>query len=64
LACQTQEQIAEAVGLSQPAVVNAIEELSVLESFPKLIKLQARYEEADWTPPVGVVSLMAGSISP
>src|SRR5579883_3472423 len=51
LACHTQEEIARAVGLSQPQVVEEIKVLSDLEKFPNPIKLAALYQDADWSPP-------------
>lgn len=51
LACHTQEEIAEQVGIDQSTVARATEELCKLESFPKRIVF-ATYAEPDWTPPL------------
>jgi predicted XRE-type DNA-binding protein len=51
LQCWTQEQIARAVGLEQPRVVEIVQEISDLEALPNPIKLAAMYQDADWQPP-------------
>ena len=50
LACHTQEDIAEAVGVDRVTITEQLEELSDLEKFPKATKLSASYDDADWTP--------------
>lgn len=52
LACYTQEEIAEAVGLSQPQIKEILEELSDMEKFPKSIKLLALFEDAEFETPI------------
>ena len=52
LQCWTQEQIARAVGLEQPRVVEIVQEISDLEALPNPIKLAAMYQDADWQPPL------------
>lgn len=52
LACHTQEEIAEAVGLSQKAIDLETKELVVLETFPKLLITLAQHADADFTPPL------------
>ena len=49
LACYTQEDIAEAVGQSQPQIVAELALLSDLAALPKPIQLSATYSEPDWT---------------
>jgi predicted transcriptional regulator len=52
LACYTQEEIAEAIGLDQSFVSKQTKELCQTENFPKSIKLSAEYGESDWMPPL------------
>lgn len=52
LSCHTQEEIAEAVKLSQVQIVEIIKELSVLETLPKAIKLQFSFQDAEFNPPL------------
>ncbi len=40
------------VDLTQKAVGNALEELVVLENFPKLLQVAARFDEPEWSPPL------------
>jgi len=52
MACHTQEQIAEEVGMKQGGDFAAIiGELENLEALPKSLKLAALHEDADWQPP-------------
>lgn len=50
LACYTQEEIADAVRVSRAEIENEVAKLTDLESFPKVSKLAASYDDADWTP--------------
>ena len=52
LACLTQEEIAEVMGLSPDAVSLETKEYRNLETLPKLVKLSALYQEADFNPPL------------
>ena len=52
MSCATQEEIGEAVGLSQPQVKALVEELSEMATLPNPIKVTATFAEADWTPPL------------
>ena len=49
LACYTQEQIAEAVGLTHRGVGQVLEEMADL---PKVPRLLADFAEPDWKPPI------------
>ncbi len=50
LACYTQEEIVERVGLTQGAVGKAMELSELLQALPKVLKLSAAYGEPGWTP--------------
>lgn len=52
LRCETQEAIAEAVGLDQATVARRLESLCKLEALPKSIELSSTYQDAEWTPPL------------
>ncbi len=52
LACATQEEIAEAVGIPQQTVADAVRELPDLATLPNPVKVPATYSEIDWTPPI------------
>ena len=52
LACCTQGEIAEAVGMDRVSVTEVLKELSDLDTCPNPTKLAARYQEADWSPPL------------
>ncbi len=45
LSCYTQEEIAEAVGVSQAEIAAETKELSEIEMLPKVIKLAALYQD-------------------
>ena len=47
LACHTQQEIADAVGVTDQTIANEVETLN-LEALPKLEKLAALHEDADW----------------
>ena len=51
LACYTQQEIADEVGVSQTEVDRETKELPNLANLPKRVKLHALYQEADWEPP-------------
>ena len=51
LACYTQEEIGEAVGLFQQDVAKAVE-AQKMDSCPKSVKLLATYTDAEWKPPL------------
>jgi hypothetical protein len=48
LACHTQQEIADAVGVTDQTIANEVETLN-LEALPKLEKLAALHEDADWS---------------
>lgn len=48
LACATNAEIAEAVGLTEMQVTRIVS--NILEALPKCYKLDSRYEEPDWIP--------------
>ncbi len=52
LACYTQEEIAEAVGVDQDTVSAETGLLRNPASLPKSVQLLATYADADWTPPL------------
>lgn len=52
LACYTQQEIADDVGVSQSEVDRETKDLPKLENFPKRVKLHAEYGEPDWEPPL------------
>ena len=52
LACHTQDEIAEAVGVDQKTVTNMAKEIGNLEALPNFLKLTATYSDADWQPPI------------
>ena len=54
IACYTQEEIGEAVGLPQSTIADDVPVLSETDSCPKPIKLLATYTDAEWKPPVFV----------
>lgn len=51
LACHTQQEIADEVGVSQPEIAEEVKESSELDKCPKLIKLSALHDD-DFTPPL------------
>ncbi len=51
LACYTQEEVGEAVGLFQQDVAKAVE-AQKMEDLPKSVKLLATYTDAEWKPPL------------
>jgi ParB-like chromosome segregation protein Spo0J len=52
LACQTQEEIADAVGLAQQTVADQLQELPDLDKWQKAVVLAAQFNEQDWSPPL------------
>ena len=44
LSCHTQDEIAEAVNMTQQAIDKRLKELQLLENFPKVVKLSALYD--------------------
>lgn len=52
LACHTQQDIADAVGVTKETISQEVEESQILEALPKSDKLAALHEDADWTPPL------------
>lgn len=52
LACYTQDEIAQAVGVSQDAVALETADLREMEKFPKVVKLASSHGDADFTPPI------------
>lgn len=52
LQCYTQEEIAEAVGLSIGTVNEEVAVCSDLEALPKVNKLAALHQDPDWQPPL------------
>lgn len=52
LACYTQEEIADAVGVARQTITDQVKVLPDLESFPNPAKLMARFEDADFTSPL------------
>jgi len=55
LACYTQEEIAAATGLTHKTIDNDLDVLVNLETFPKLPKLSAQFQDEDFTPPMPVL---------
>lgn len=51
LACHTQQEIGEAVGLDQGKVAGKVAELCQIPNLEKGIKVRALYEEEDFSPP-------------
>ncbi len=51
LACYTQEEVGEAVGLPQQTIADNVPVLPETEDLPKPIKLLATYTDAEWKPP-------------
>ena len=45
MASYTQDEIAEAVNMTQQAIDKRLKELQLLENFPKVVKLSALYED-------------------
>jgi len=52
LACHTQQQIADEVGVTKETISQTVQECQKLESFPKSDKLHALYQEPEWEPPL------------
>ena len=52
LACYTQEEIGEAVGLPQRTIADDVPVLAETEDLPKPLKLLATYTDAEWKPPL------------
>lgn len=52
LSCHTQEEIAEAVEMDQRSIGREIEELGILETFPKRLKLAAQFQDAEFETPI------------
>lgn len=52
LACYTQQEIADAVGVDKATASRELEDCCNLEALPKSNKLSALHEDADWTPPL------------
>lgn len=52
LACYTQEEIADAVGVDRTTTSRDLEEVCNLAMLPKSTQLSATYSEPDWTPPI------------
>ena len=52
LACYTQEEIGEAVGLPQRTIADDVPVLAETDSCPKPLKLLATYTDAEWKPPL------------
>lgn len=52
LACHTQQEIADAVGVDEKTIRNELEETGELEALPKVRKLSALHEDAEWAPPL------------
>jgi len=52
LACYTQQEIADAVGISQKEVSKKTAELYQMDIWQKGIKLKANYEDPDWETPL------------
>ena len=52
LSCHTQQEIADAVGLTKETVSAHAETCQNLEAIPKSDKLAALFEDADWKPPL------------
>ena len=42
---ETQDEIAEAVNMTQQAIDKRLKELQLLENFPKVVKLSALYQD-------------------
>ena len=47
LACHTQQEIADAVGVTKETISQEVEESQILEALPKSDKLAALHEDAD-----------------
>jgi len=52
LACYTQQEIADEVGVSKMEISRTLELCNDLESFPKSYKPSALYQEPSWEPPL------------
>ena len=52
LACYTQDEIAEEVGISPPAVRDALEVSAEVPKLEKVRKLRAEYLEEEWHAPL------------
>ncbi len=55
MACATQEEIAEAVGVSRDKVQSESEDLWNLEAFPNSTKVTALHQDADFAPHAAVL---------
>ena len=47
MACYTQEEIAEAVGISRAEIENQVKESTEMEALPKMSKLSALFQDTD-----------------
>ena len=63
LACHTQQEIADAVGVTDQTIANEVETLN-LEALPKLEKLAALHEDADWVPPLYDIWNVSSNLRP
>lgn len=52
LACRTQEEIADEVGVDRTAISRATESMCDLDNWQKSTVTHARFDEPDWTPPL------------
>jgi DNA modification methylase len=50
LSCRTEEEISKVVGYVQSAIAKKIKDLSLLDTWEKVINLSAQYYEKEWTP--------------
>lgn len=49
LACYTQQEIADAVGVTKETISQEVGDSQILEALPKSDKLAALHEDAEWT---------------
>ena len=52
MACATQEEIAEAVGVEKMTISRYVEDCNNLEAFPNSYKVAVLYQDADFAPPI------------
>ena len=52
MACYSEQEIADEVGLAQKTITNSVSNFSNLNNFVQITKLAATYQEEDFKPPL------------
>lgn len=52
MACYSEQEIADKVGIAQKTVSNKVENFSNFSQMAKITKLEATYQEEDFKPPI------------